>query len=204
MLTDKDTPRIVFIQMKCYQTSGLSYREYIWKIENAWHSISWHQEIGRRASITHKDFSFDLCMFRNSYWPCSHAHNQTFRFFYFPQASSVRPPLKGNAHARGTRRDLTSFLLVTLQECSFQGAFHLCRAFPFFIQEASKCKTAKFIRIRCKPMKLWEAELEIGHVWCINILTWLQRVKNEFPNETWIQRKQHQVLKFVLKPSEPC
>ena len=35
----------------------------------------------------------------------------------FPtQASSVRSPLTGNAHALGTRLDLTSFLLMTLQQ----------------------------------------------------------------------------------------
>ena len=36
--------------------------------------------------------------------------------FYFSQASSVRPPLTGNAHALGTRPDLMNFFLVTLQQ----------------------------------------------------------------------------------------
>ena len=56
-----------------------------------------------------------------------------------------------------------------------------------------------------------------SHVRFISILTWLRgfRVKIvnflngisfvfQFPKQTWIQRKQHQIQKFVLKASEPC
>ena len=53
----------------------------------------------------------------------------------------------------------------------------------------------------------------IGHVRYIIILIWIRgfRVKIanftfvfQFPKGTCIQRKQHQIWKFVLKASEPC
>ena len=38
----------------------------------------------------------------------------------------------------------------------------------------------------------------------VKIVNFLNFFFSQFPKETWVQRKQHQIGKFVLKASEPC
>ena len=119
LLTDKDTLQIVFFLIKCYQTIVLPYKEYIWK-----NCLTFIQLVSRNRkaskhysqSITHKAFSLDLCMLETVQLNLVACAQSSLPVFISPQSSSVRSPLTGNAHALGTRLDITKFLLVTLKE----------------------------------------------------------------------------------------
>jgi len=83
-----------------------------------------------------------------------------------------------------------------------------------YLESLSSLSLARFKR---KALNLASHTIAIiGHVWYINILTWIQgfwvKIANflssffvaQFSKETWIHRKHHQIEKFVLKASKPC
>ena len=134
LLTDKDTLQIVFFLIKCYQTIVLPYKEYIWK-----NCLTFIQLVSRNRkaskhysqSITHKAFSLDLCMLETVQLNLVACAQSSLPVFISPQSSSVRSPLTGNAHALGTRLNLTNSCWWRYRNDLVPGAFALKNADHF-------------------------------------------------------------------------